>query len=144
MFLADASIKRPVAMSCLLIALIGLGLNAYRKLAVDELPQIDIPYISILVTWVGATPEEMEVDVVKKLEDAVSSLDGLKHIYSYCMENVANVVLEFQLDRNVDVVAVDVREKIDAVLDDLPADCNRPVIEKIDVNATSVVTLALT
>ncbi len=131
-------------MSCLLIALIGLGLNAYRKLAVDELPQIDIPYISIMVTWVGATPEEMEVDVVKKLEDAVSSLDGLKHIYSYCMENVANVVMEFQLDRNVDVVAVDVREKIDAVLDDLPADCNRPIIEKIDINATSVVTLALT
>ncbi len=131
-------------MSCLLIALVGLGLNSYRKLALENLPATDIPYVTITTTWVGATPEDMEKDVAKHIEDAVSSLDGLKHITTTCLENVANVRLEFQLGTDVDIAAVDVREKVDAALEDLPDDAERPVIEKIDINAQSVIKLALT
>ena len=76
MFLSDASTKRPVAMTCLLIALVGLGLNSYRKLSLENLPSADVPYVSISTTWVGATPEDMETDVAKRIEDAVSSIDG--------------------------------------------------------------------
>jgi len=143
MFLADASTKRPVAMSCLLIALTVLGLNAYRKMSVESLPKIDIPYITISTTWVGATPGDIETDVTKHIEDAVSGLDGLKHIESQCMENMSLVILEFNIDVDVDVAAVDVREKIDGILQDLPSECERPVIEKDDINATAVATLAL-
>ena len=144
MSLTDLSIKRPVAMSCVLIALTLLGFNAYRKMSLENLPKFDIPYVSITTKWVGATPEDMEIEVAKRIEDAVSGLDGLKHTTTICMENVCNVILEFHLGTNVDVSAVDVREKIDAVLDDLPSDSDRPVIQKINVNATSVCTLCLT
>ncbi len=144
MFLADASTKRPVAMTCLLIALTFLGFNSYRKLSVENLPKIDIPYITIQTVWAGATPADIEKDVGKKLEDAVSGLDGIKHITTTCVENLCIILLEFSLSTDVDVAAVDVREKLDAILQDLPAGCERPVIEKIDVNATSVVTLCLT
>lgn len=144
MFLSDASTKRPVAMTCLLIALVGLGLNSYRKLSLENLPSADVPYVSISTTWVGATPEDMETDVAKRIEDAVSSIDGLKHIQTTCLENICNILLEFNLDVDVDVAAVDVREKVDKILGDLPDDADRPVIEKIDINATSVVKLALT
>ena len=130
-------------MSCVLIALMFLGFNSYRKMALENLPRFDIPYISITTTWVGAAPEDIEVEVAKRIEDAVSGLDGLKHITTTCMENVCNVVLEFQLSVNVDIAAVDVREKIDAILNDLPSDSDRPTIEKININATSVCTLCL-
>ncbi len=144
MFLADASTKRPVAVSCLLIALVGLGLNSYRKLSLENLPATDIPYVTVTTTWVGATPEDMEKDVAKHIEDAVSSLDGLKHVESTCLENACVVRLEFQLGTDVDIAAVDVREKVDGCLEDLPDDAERPVIQKIDINATSVVKLAVT
>ncbi|MBO7741544.1 MAG: efflux RND transporter permease subunit, partial [Victivallales bacterium] len=144
MFLADASTKRPVAMSCLLIALVGLGLNSYRKMSLENLPSIDVPYVTIITEWVGAIPADIEKDVAKRIDDAVGSLDGLKHIESQCMENVCQTTLEFNMGVDVDVAAVDVREKIDKILEDLPEDCERPVIEKINVNATAVVKLAIT
>lgn len=144
MFLANASTKRPVAMGCLLIALIVLGLNAYRKLSLEFLPSVDIPYVTITTTWLGASPEDMEKDVAKHLEDAVSGLDGLKHVSSSCLENICTVVLQFEMGVNVDVAAQDVREKVDAVLSDLPDDSDRPIIEKVDINAIPVVSLFLT
>lgn len=143
MFLATASTKRPIAMGCLLIALIALGLNAYRKLSLEFLPNVDVPYVTVTTTWLGASPEDMEKDVAKHIEDAVSGLDGLKHVYSTCQENACSVICEFQMEVDTDVAMQDVREKIDTVLEDLPADADRPVIEKVNVNAVPVVTLCL-
>ncbi|HRT30555.1 MAG TPA: efflux RND transporter permease subunit [Kiritimatiellia bacterium] len=144
MFLANASTRRPVAMSCMLIALIALGLNTWRKLSLEFLPSIDIPYITITTTWLGASPEDMEKDVAKHIEDAVSGLEGLKHIYSPCQENVSLVVLEFEMGVDVNVAADDVREKLDAVLPDLPDTADRPIIEKVDINAVPVANMFLT
>ncbi len=144
MSLSGFSIRHPVPMVCLLIALTFMGLNSFRKMPLEQLPKFDIPYITVITTWVGATPQDLEVDVAKKIEDAVSSLDGLKHVTSTCMENVCLTQLEFELDQDVDTCAVELREKIDAILDDLPSGCERPVIEKINVNSTSAVTLCLT
>ena len=144
MFLSDASTKRPVAMSCLLIALVALGLNAYRKISLELLPQMDIPYVTISTTWLGATPSDIEKDIAKRIEDAVAGVDGLKHIDASCMENLCYISLEFNLDVDVDTAAVDVREKLDTILDDLPTDADRPIIEKININATAVANIFLT
>ncbi len=144
MFLASASTKRPIAMTCLLIALIILGVNSFRKMSVEDMPSVDIPYITIMTTWVGASPEDVEKDVTKHIEDAVSGIDGLKHVESINLENFCNVVLEFNMGVDVDVAAQDVREKLDAVLTELPSDADRPVIQKINVNATSVAQVFLT
>ena len=97
MFLANASTQRPIAMSCLLIALIALGLNSYRKLSIENMPAVDIPYIAVVTQWVGASPEDVEKDVSKHVEDAVSGIDGLKHVESSSLENVSQIVLEFNL-----------------------------------------------
>jgi len=143
MFLATASTKRPIAMSCLLIALIGLGLNSYRKLSIENMPAVDIPYVAVVTTWVGASPEDVEKDVSKVIEDAVSGIDGLKHIESSSMENVSQVVLEFTLGVNVDIAAQDVREKLDGILSELPAEADRPAIQKININASPIASIFL-
>lgn len=143
MFLAAASTKRPIAMTCLLIALIVMGFNAYRKLSVEDMPAVDIPYVTVLTTWVGASPENVEKDISKHIEDAVSGIDGLKHIESSSLENVSQVTLEFNMGIDVDVASQDVREKLDTILSELPADADRPVIQKVNVNASAVARIFL-
>lgn len=144
MFLSDASLRRPVAMACLLIALAGLGFNAYRKMALELMPKMDVPYITVTTVWPGATPSDLETDVAKRIEDAVSAVDGLKHVTSICMENVVNTVLEFHLGVDVNVVATDVREKIDLEMSKFPEGVEKPMVQKFDINATPIVTLVLT
>ena len=130
-------------MSCLLIALIALGMNSYRKMSLEDMPAVDLPYVTVITQWVGASPEDIEKDITKRVEDAVSGIDGLKHINGSNLENVSQVVLEFEMGVDVDVASQDVREKLDAVLADLPADAERPVIQKIDLNASPVVNMFL-
>ena len=144
MFLSNGSVSRPVAMSCFIIALSLLGLNAYRKMGLELMPKMDIPYVTVTVEYPGATPSDVEVDVVKRIEDAVASVDGLKHITASCLENFASVKLEFTLETDVDVAAFDVRQKVDAIVDDFPSGVDTPVILKVDINALPIVKLALT
>ena len=143
MILANASTQRPIAMSCLLIALIALGFKSYRKLSLEDMPKVDIPYVTVVTTWIGASPEDIEKDISKHIEDAVSGIDGLKHIESSSLENVNQIALEFNIGIDVDVAAQDVREKLDMVLDELPADADRPVIQKVNINASPIANIFL-
>ena len=143
MFLAAASTRRPIAMSVLIIALTFFGLLALRNMGNDLLPQVEVPFVTVSVTYAGATPDELETSVTRKIEDAVAQVEGIKHITSTCLNDFTQVLIEFELDRDVDVAAVDVREKIDLIQDDLPEAADKPEILKYDINATPVVTLAL-
>ena len=143
MFLATAATKRPVATSALLLALSLLGLNSYRKLSLENLPSVDVPYVTVTTVWPGASPEDIEKDVARRVEDAVSGVEGLKHTYSTCFENAGNTIVEFAIGTDVDVAAQDVREKIDAIVGDLPAGCDRPTIAKLDINAAAIATMFL-
>ena len=80
MALSSTSLRRPVAMTCLLIALTFLGANDYRKMGLELMPKVDAPYITVVTVWPGATPKDLETDVAQKIEDAVSAVDGLKHV----------------------------------------------------------------
>jgi len=144
MFLSNASVRRPIAMGCLLIGLTLLGFNSWRKLGLELMPKTDVPYITIVTIYPGASPGNIETDVAKRIEDAVVAIDGLKHVSSSCMENMAQTLLEFQLGIDVDVAATDVREKLDLIRGDFPESVEDPIIQKYDVNATPIVTLALT
>ncbi|MGB8227296.1 MAG: efflux RND transporter permease subunit [Sedimentisphaerales bacterium] len=144
MFLSDFSIKRPVAMSCLIIGLSLLGFNAYRKMGLELMPKVDVPYITITTVYPGASPEQIETDVAKRIEDQVVTIDGLKHVNSSCMENVCQTMLEFNLGVNVDIAATDVREKLDLIKTDFPEDVEDPKILKFDINAQPIIYLALT
>jgi len=144
MFLSNASVRRPIAMGCLIIGLTLLGFNAYRKMGLEMMPKIDSPYITVTTVYPGASPEDIETDVAKRIEDVVVAIDGLKHVTSSCMENVCQTLLEFQLDVDVDIAATDVREKLDLIRADLPEDVEDPKIQKFDINAQPIITLALT
>lgn len=144
MFLFDISLKRPIAMTVVLLVLALFGFLAWRTAGVDLVPLVDVPYVTVTVVYPGATPEEIETAVVRKIEDAVSQVDGLKHMTATCANNFCQVMLEFHLDRDVDTVATDVREKIDLIVNDLPSGAEKPNVAKFDVNATPVVTMALT
>lgn len=143
MFLANASVRRPVAMCCLIIGLIILGVNTYRTMRVEYLPKMDAPYCTILTVYPGATPEEIETDIAKRIEDAVVSVDGIKHIKSVCMENANLILLEFHLNVDIDVAANDVREQVNMIVNDLPADAEEPKVLKYDINAKPIIDLAL-
>lgn len=144
MFLSDASIRRPVAMASLIIGLALLGLNAWRGMGLELMPRMDMPFVTVTTVYPGASPVEIETDIAKKIEDTVGTIDGLKHISSSCMEDACLTFLEFELEVDVDVAAMDVRERLDLVKSDLPLDAEDPVIQKFDVNAKAIVTLALT
>ena len=138
MFLSNASIRRPVAMSALLIALAILGFNAYRTIRLEFMPKVDFPYITVLTVYPGGSPSDIEVDIAKRVEDAVVSIDGVKHVNSVAMENVCQTLIEFQMGVDVDVAANDVRSKLDLILVDLPEGCEKPKVLKFDINRKGV------
>ena len=131
-------------MSCLLIGLMLLGLNAYRKMGLELMPRMDVPYITVTTIYPGASPEQIETDVAKRIEDQVVTIDGLKHVSSACMENVCQNLLEFELGVDVDIAATDVREKLDLIREDFPEDVEDPKILKFDINAKPIINMALT
>ncbi|MFP4502181.1 MAG: efflux RND transporter permease subunit [Candidatus Hydrogenedentota bacterium] len=143
MFLSNASVRRPVAMCCLIIALALLGVNAYRTMGIEWLPKVDVPYITVVTVYPGGSPSEIESDIARPIEEAVVSLDGLKYVTSSCMENVCQTLIEFDLDMDVDVAANDVREKIDLITNDFPSGTEKPNVLKFDINAQPIITLAL-
>jgi len=144
MFLSDNALKKPVLTLVVLIVLMMFGLLASRNVGVDIVPNVVVPYVSVSVVYPGASPEEIETSVAKPIEDAVVQVDGLKHVTSTCAKNFCQIMLEFRLGRDQNVAADDVRAKISAIEGDLPDGAEKPQVQKFDVNAIPVVTLALT
>ena len=144
MTLSGLSVKRKIAMGCFIAMLVYFGAFSYFKIGLDTVPKMDVPYVQIVTVYPGASPEEIETDVAKHIEDAVASLDGLKHVTSTCMENVCATTLEFVNGTDVDIMIHQVREKLNTIVDDFPSDVRTPQLSKININAIPVVTLFLT
>ena len=141
--LSAVSVKRKIAVSCVIILLLLLGVTSYNRIGIDILPKFDVPYVQITAVYPGASPEEVETGVARRIEDAVGSLDGLKHTTTICMENAAAITLEFELGTNVDLTLHDVREKLNRIVDDLPEGAETPRLSKLNVNTVPVATLFL-
>jgi len=144
MWLADTSIKRPVFATMVIMALVILGVVSYPDIGVDLFPKVDFPMVNIRTTLSGASPEIMDIDVTDKIEEAVNTINGVKTIASTSTEGVSSVLVEFVLERDIDLAVQDVREKISTIRSKLPKDIDEPVIEKVDPDATPVLWLALT
>ena len=143
MRLPEIAIKRPVFMTMVGLALIVFGIVAFPRLALDLFPKIDFPVVNITTKLVGASPEIMEVDVTDVIEEAVNTINGVKSITSRSMEEFSIVTVEFHLERNVDLSAQDVRDKVAAVRNRLPRDTEPPVIEKISPDDQPIVWIAV-
>ncbi|MDR1104195.1 MAG: efflux RND transporter permease subunit [Endomicrobium sp.] len=143
MNLARLSIKRPTFIFALLMVLIILGLVSLNKLSVRMFPDVEFPYVVIATTYKGAGVAEIEQLVTKPVEDALSGVAGLKHSYSTNQDNISIVFGEFELTKNPDVAAQEVRDKIGQIRNALPEDIDEPLIIKADMNSMPIVMLNL-
>ncbi len=139
MFLSRWSVQRPIAMTALIIVLVMIGASLYPRISIDLLPNMEIPTVLVRCEYEGASPTEIEVEIAKRIEDAVSSLDGIKHVTSVSIEDEARIQLEFNMGIDVDVAATDIREALNRIREDFPDGAKEPTIRKIDTNATTVV-----
>ena len=127
----------------LVMVLVVLGAVSYSNIGVDLFPKVDIPIINITTRLKGASPEIMDIDVTDKIEEVVNTINGVKTLSSTSAEGVSVVNVEFVLERDIDVAASDVREKISTIRAKLPSDIDEPIIEKVDPDATPVLWFAL-
>ena len=141
--LAQICIRRPVFATMLILALVVLGVDAYLKLGVDLFPKIEFPVVTITTTLRGASPEEIETQVTRRIEEAVNTASGIDELRSVSAEGVSLVYVTFVLEKNPEVAAQEVRDKVSAVVRDLPQDTDPPVVEKIATDASPVVTIAI-
>jgi len=143
MKLSEMSIRRPVLASMISAALVLFGVIGYTRLSVRELPDIDPPIISVSTTLPGANAQVVETAVTDVLEEELSTIQGLRTLSSSSSEENSQIVLEFNLDRPVDVAAQDVRDKVSRVRGRLPVDVLEPVIAKQQADAQPFFWLAL-
>jgi hydrophobic/amphiphilic exporter-1 (mainly G- bacteria), HAE1 family len=127
----------------LILALVVLGLDAYRKLGVDFFPKIEFPTVTVTTTLRGAAPEEVESQVTKRIEEAVNTISGIDDLRSISAEGVSQVFVTFVLEKDAEVAAQEVRDKVSGVLRDLPRDADPPVIEKIATDASPVINVVV-
>ncbi len=143
MKLADVSIKRPVFATMMIVALVVFGVIGYSRVGVDLFPNVEFPIVTITAVYPGADPEAVETKVMTKLEDAVAGISGIKAMRSTSMENVGQVLIQFQLDKDGDQGAQEVRDKISGVLREIPKEVEPPVVAKFDMGATPILSVVL-
>jgi len=143
MFLSDLSIKRPVFATVMMLALVTLGLFSYKRLAIDQWPDVEIPVLSIVTLYPGASPETVEKEVTLRIEEAVNPIAGVKHVMSVSREGISNVVVEFHLEVKINEASQEARAKVNAIRGDLPLDIEEPIIQKLDFAAMPILSLAV-
>ena len=143
MNLPDVSIKRPVFATMMVMALVVLGAFSYFRLGVDLYPNVDFPVVTVNTRLRGASPEEIETSITKPVEEAVNTISGIDTLNSTSFEGLSQVIVTFKLDKNVDVAAQEVRDKVNGVIGDLPQGTDTPVVQKFDPGATPVMTVVV-
>jgi len=141
--LAEVCVARPVFAVMLILAMVVVGAVSYGKLGVDRFPDVDLPIISIRTLLPGASPEEVESTITRRIEDAVATVEGIDNIRSTSTESLSVITATFFLDRNIDVAAQDIRDAVAAVISLLPRDAKPPLIKKLDADASPILTLIL-
>ena len=143
MWFTRVSLKNPVFATMLMLALVVLGLFAFQRLKVDQFPNIDFPVVVVSTEYPGASPEIVESEVSKKIEEAVNSIAGINALTSRSYENQSVVVIEFQLHMNGRKAAEDVREKVAAVRPNLRTEVKEPKVLRFDPSSRAIWSLAV-
>src|SRR5687768_1767844 len=141
--LSGLAIRRPVFTTMVMLGLIVLGIFAYRRLAIDQFPDVDIPVITVQTIYPGASAEVIEREVSRRMEESFNPVEGVDRITSISLEGVSQVIIEFDLGRDIDVAAQDIRTKIETIRRDLPLDIEPPLVQKLDPSAQPIISLAL-
>ena len=138
MWISDISIRRPVLATMFIVSFMVLGIVSMSRLGIDLFPDVTFPFVNVTVVYPGASPEEVETLVTKPIEDAVSSVDGIRNIRSSSQYGISFIQLEFFIGTNSYVAAQQVRQKVDGVARLLPKDMDPPSVNRFDINALPV------
>jgi hydrophobic/amphiphilic exporter-1 (mainly G- bacteria), HAE1 family len=142
-WLAELCVRRPVFATVLSLVILVVGSVSYLQLGVDQFPKIDFPVVVVNTIQPGSSPEDMETDVSDKIEAAVNTISGVDELRSTSSEGVSTVVVQFLLEKNVDVAAQEVQQKVNTVLPDLPKGIDPPIVQKFDPDAQPILFIAL-
>ncbi len=143
-WLAALCVRRPVFAWVLVLSLTVVGLFAFGRLGVDRFPNVDIPTIVVTTRLPGAAPEQIETEVTDKVEEAVNTISAIDTLSSTSSEGISQVVVSFKLEKDADVAAQEVRDRVNRVLPLLPRTALQPTVEKLDPTASPVITVAVT
>ncbi|MEQ9438826.1 MAG: efflux RND transporter permease subunit [Cyclobacteriaceae bacterium] len=144
MTLTDLSVKRPVFAAVLSLLIMAIGLVCYTKLVVREYPDIEPPIVSVETNYLGASAAVVETRITQLIEERVSEVEAIKLISSSSVDGKSEVTIEFNLNRDIDAAANDVREAVSKLLDNLPEEADPPEINKVDAGSEPVMYLSLT
>src|SRR5438094_23249 len=141
--LAEICVRRPVFATMLILSLTVVGLFSFRSLGLDLFPKVDLPTMTVTVVNPGASPQEIETEITDKVEGAVNTISGIDELRSTSVEGVSQVFVNFVLEKNADVAASEVRNKVDLIVNDLPETAEVPIVQKLDTDATPVLRIAV-
>ncbi|WP_224365542.1 efflux RND transporter permease subunit [Hyalangium versicolor] len=136
-------IARPVFTTMLMAAVVVFGVFSYPRIGVDQFPDVEFPVVTVTTLLPGADPETIEKNISDPLEEAVNTLNGVDTLNSVSMESVSQVTVQFTLGTNPEIAAQDVRDRVQATLQQLPDEIETPVVEKFDIGAAPILTLSL-
>ena len=142
-FLASICIRRPVFATVLTLVMLVFGVVGYLNLGLDRFPKIDFPIITVTTRLAGSAPEEVETEITDKIEEAVNTTSGIDELRSVSSEGISQVFITFVLEKDADVAAQEVRDKVNRILPDLPKDIDQPFVEKFDPDSSPVMTIAV-
>src|SRR2546426_10650691 len=143
MILSRVSIQRPVLATMMNLVLVLFGIIGLSRLPVRELPDIDPRIVSVTTVYPGANAQVVETEVSERLEEVINNIEGIKTLRSESREGVSNITIEFDLSRDIDVAAQDVRDRVSRVRGNLPQDIREPIIAKQDSDAQPIIWSAL-
>lgn len=143
MFLTRISVNHPVFATMIMVAITVFGFYSYQRLPIEQMPDVDFPVVAVVVSYPGASPEAVEADIVKPIEEAVNTIAGLDTIQSTAQSGQAMVLMIFNLEENSQQKAQDVRDKIDPVKAQLPDAAGDPRVLRFDPSALPILSLAV-
>jgi len=141
--LAELCIRRPVFASMIVLSIVVIGAASYFQLALDKHPQVELPTIAVRTQLPGASPEEVETSLVQPIEEAVNTIEGISELRSGSGQGTSNVIITFNLNRDIEVAAQDVRDRVASVVRNLPQDALPPVVSKFDSDQSPSISIAL-
>ncbi len=144
MAIYKTAINKPITTGLIFVAVIVLGLFSLTRLPIDQMPEMDPPYVTVMTTYAGANASEIETNITKLVENSLNSVDGLKNITSNSRDNISVVSLEFEWGSDIDEALNDIRSYVDLLYDNLPDGVSRPMILKLNSSAMPIMMYGFT
>ena len=143
MFLPEFSIKRPVTVFMLMAALLIFGVIGFLRLGVDQFPKVEFPIVTVTTMLQGASPEVIEENITDRVEEEVATIEGVRNLTSVSSHGASVVTVEFEMERDIDIAAQDVRDRVASIAKFLPEGTDTPIVGKLDMQAQPIMWVAV-